>query len=449
MWKYLTVNFLWFAILFLVHFVGSSKDKKIVFVAMMALAVYLAAKSTMDPFVWFYYVLFSILVFYGSGQFKNWVFIKSIALEEDIQISNRAFEEEKKMLNEKTWDAEILDRKANEIIGLYEKVKEMSKSLDRFENFLIFGESLAENFQFRSLKIIFVSEQGFGLGYPEEVYELTYADFHGFFDRGILMKNRNKLQSTLFPLDMKILTHVLKTGKPIFDEDPKEIFYGENVGRQPGFVAYPMFVDRKIFSILVIFGLSMKESKLPQILVERFISEMERIKLYERVEMLAITDGLTGVYVRRHLMERLEGEIDRCRRFNFKLSFLMIDIDHFKNFNDSYGHLVGDVVLKQVAESIRASVREVDLVGRYGGEEFGVLLVETDPSMAFQIAERIRRSIEEKNFKAYDEKLTVTVSVGCSNLSAEINDAHLLVESADSVLYQAKRQGRNRVVSMI
>ena len=225
----------------------------------------------------------------------------------------------------------------------------------------------------------------------------------------------------------------------------KEIFAGQSM-QTMAVVAYPMFVEKKIFGIVLVTGLQFQKTKLLNILLGRFVSEMERIRLYDRVQTLAITDGLTGVYVRRHLLERLEGELDRSKRFGFKLSFLMIDIDYFKNFNDSYGHLVGDVVLKQVAETIRSSVREVDLVGRYGGEEFGVLLIETDESLAFMVAERVRRSIEERAFKAYDEKLKVTVSIGCSTYSYyEISDASMLIESADSALYQAKRLGRNKV----
>jgi diguanylate cyclase (GGDEF)-like protein len=181
------------------------------------------------------------------------------------------------------------------------------------------------------------------------------------------------------------------------------------------------------------------------ILTERFVWEAQRVKLYEKVETLAITDGLTGVFVRRHLLERLEGELDRSRRFGFKFSFLMIDIDRFKDFNDHYGHLVGDVVLKQVAETIRKNVREIDLVGRYGGEEFAVLLIETDEPGALFVAERIRKAMEEKVFEAYDERLSVTISAGCSSYSPALNTSALIVDAADSALYRAKRQGRNRV----
>jgi diguanylate cyclase (GGDEF)-like protein len=125
----------------------------------------------------------------------------------------------------------------------------------------------------------------------------------------------------------------------------------------------------------------------------------------------------------------------------------MIDIDHFKNINDQYGHLVGDVILKQVAQIIKKNVRELDLVGRYGGEEFGVLLIETDDSGALYVAERIRAAVAEKEFKAYDESLRVTLSIGCSTLSDKARDVASLIETADAALYKAKHEGRNKVMS--
>ncbi len=445
MWKYLILNALWFSILFLVHFVGSTKDRRIVFISIFALAAYLAARTPIDPFAWMYYVLFSFLVFYGAGQFREWAFAGATILEDEIDMASREYGHARHLLSEKSLEAEILEKRAAEISGLYDKVKEMSRSLDAIEVFLIFGEALAEYFEFQTMKLVSFDEESLGMIPTDEVYELSSKDFLGLFDRKYLLKNREKARGTLFPGDTKIFNHIFKTQRPVETEDLHDIFQAQLMQNQ-NLVAYPMSVHKKIFGIVMLAGLRSENKRLLRILIERFVSEMERVRLYERVETLAITDGLTGVYVRRHLLDRLTGELDRSRRFGFKLSFLMIDIDFFKRFNDSYGHLVGDAVLKQVAEAIKSSVREVDLVGRYGGEEFGVLLIETDENLAFLVAERIRRTIEEKAFKAYDEKLKVTVSIGCSTYSYyEVLDATMIVETADSALYQAKRQGRNRV----
>ncbi len=445
MWKYLVLNNLWFSILFLVHFVGSEKDRRLIFISIFALATYLAVKTPIDPFAWGYYVVFSALVFYGAHQFRQWVYARSVIVEDEIDLASRELGRSQHELTEKTLEAELLERRAAEITGLYDKVKEMSRSLDQFEVFLIFGEALAENFEFQTLKLVRFDEENLGMIRSEEVYELTSQDFQGIFDRKALLKNRERVRSTLFSGETKIFNHIFKTQKAMLGEDFRQIF-SNPLMQDKSIAAYPMLVNRKIFSILMLTGLKARNVRLLNILIERFVSEMERVKLYESVETLAITDGLTGVYVRRHLMDRLMGELDRSKRFGFKLSFLMIDIDYFKRFNDNYGHLVGDVVLKQVADSIKSSVREVDMVGRYGGEEFAVLLIETDENLAMMVAERIRRSIEERAFKAYDEKLKVTVSIGCSTYAYyDSTDAAMIIDAADSALYQAKRQGRNRV----
>jgi diguanylate cyclase (GGDEF)-like protein len=123
----------------------------------------------------------------------------------------------------------------------------------------------------------------------------------------------------------------------------------------------------------------------------------------------------------------------------------MIDIDGFKNCNDSFGHLVGDVVLRDVARLMRESVREIDLVARYGGEEFSVVLPETGRSEARIVAERVRKRIEENDFRAYDETLKMTISVGVSAYPDDSSDADGLIEAADEALYAAKAAGKNIV----
>ena len=147
-------------------------------------------------------------------------------------------------------------------------------------------------------------------------------------------------------------------------------------------------------------------------MVEQLALEAKKVSLYERVQTLAITDGLTNIYVRRHFLERLNEEVARSRRHHLKLSVLMIDIDHFKQCNDTYGHLVGDIILRDIVRIMKEQVRQIDLVGRYGGEEFVIALPDTNKASAGGIAERLRQSIEKHEFKAYDETITTTVSIG-------------------------------------
>jgi len=175
---------------------------------------------------------------------------------------------------------------------------------------------------------------------------------------------------------------------------------------------------------------------------------LRRVSLYRQIQESAIHDGLTGLLVRRHFRQRLEEEVDRALRRGTSLAFLMVDLDHFKEVNDTYGHLVGDVVLREVANLLRRSVREIDGVGRYGGEEFAVLLPEADRPFAIGVANRIRQMIGQTWFKAYDEEIQITVSVGVALCPEEARGVDALIEQADRAMYQAKDQGRNQTVTL-
>lgn len=174
----------------------------------------------------------------------------------------------------------------------------------------------------------------------------------------------------------------------------------------------------------------------------------------EKLRLLGLTDPLTGVHNRRFFMQRLEDEINLSRRKKFPISCLFIDIDHFKSFNDVYGHAVGDDVLKHVAAILKQQMRTSDTLCRYGGEEFAILLSATEQEMAIEIAERIRRSIAQTQLsvESEEEPVHVTVSVGCATL-LEINSSEeqrigdQLLQAADQALYVSKENGRNQVTA--
>lgn len=211
-------------------------------------------------------------------------------------------------------------------------------------------------------------------------------------------------------------------------------------------VAFPFVLGGALQGFLAVRRLAPEEVERCGILISQFALAVRRIRLYERVQELAIRDGLTGLFVRRHFVSRLQEEVARAARHDLPLAFLMVDIDHFKQINDTHGHLVGDAVLRELAAVLRAQVRDVDLLGRYGGEEFGVGLLETEAAEAQAAAERIRHAVEDAVFRAYDERLAVTVSIGIATFPAEAADAAELIERADAAMYQAKTAGRNRVI---
>ena len=167
----------------------------------------------------------------------------------------------------------------------------------------------------------------------------------------------------------------------------------------------------------------------------------------QQIETMAITDELTGIFNRRHLLVRFNQEFERAQRLKKDLGCLMIDIDHFKDINDSYGHLVGDRILKEAACLIMSSIRTYDIAGRYGGEEFFVVLPDTNIENILNLAERIRRNIAETLHTRANItiKAPVTVSIGVSSADAEDSSANDLLLRADNSLYKAKKEGRNKV----
>jgi len=171
------------------------------------------------------------------------------------------------------------------------------------------------------------------------------------------------------------------------------------------------------------------------------VKDLENARLYR----LSITDSLTKAFNRQYLYQRLPEEVERCRRYKDPLSVALFDIDHFKRFNDSYGHPAGDFVLKEVVRLAQGQIRDVDALVRYGGEEFLVLLPNTPLEGARVIAERFRKAVEAAEFPWSDRRLKVTISVGIATLAEDVPNDEALLKKADDALYRAKTAGRNRV----
>lgn len=168
-------------------------------------------------------------------------------------------------------------------------------------------------------------------------------------------------------------------------------------------------------------------------------------QLHGEVQRLALTDTLTNVYNRRGFMDLSKREIERARRFGRPLSAIMVDIDHFKEINDTYGHAEGDRVLRLVAERLSSHVREIDILGRYGGDEFTILLPETDLFVATNVAERLRRSVTEVPISIKNETILVSLSIGVARANPETADLTTLLDNADAAMYAAKGAGGNRI----
>jgi len=167
----------------------------------------------------------------------------------------------------------------------------------------------------------------------------------------------------------------------------------------------------------------------------------------KKAEQRANIDGVTELYNHRYFQERLSAEIDRANRYNRTLTVMMLDLDHFKAFNDAWGHQEGDKLLKWFAQVCMTCVRNIDVLARYGGEEFVVILPETGTTEAMVVAERIREITESQSVVVFGENHGVTVSVGVATFPEHAQSRHALILSADAALYSAKHKGRNRCVA--
>jgi diguanylate cyclase (GGDEF)-like protein len=171
---------------------------------------------------------------------------------------------------------------------------------------------------------------------------------------------------------------------------------------------------------------------------------LEKISLFNEIKTLSIHDGLTGIYNHAFIVEALKDEVERSKRYGSLLSVVLFDIDDFKKVNDTYGHLAGDAVLQKLAELFKGSLRAIDIVGRYGGEEFLAMLPETDGINGYIVAERFRERIEKETFAYGEETIKITISGGVAQYTSGM-DVNKLIKVADDNLYAAKREGKNRI----
>lgn len=210
-------------------------------------------------------------------------------------------------------------------------------------------------------------------------------------------------------------------------------------------LVFPLKIERHTVGYVVGIGVEPQDRERFYILVHQFMLGMKRAYLYQRIQELAITDTMTKTFNRRYLLSRFHEEFERARAHDHPLALVMVDVDNFKEYNDRYGHLVGDAVLAEVGRVIKEGLRQIDLVGRYGGEEFAILLTETDREGARLAAERIRLALSQRVVRAYDEELTATMSMGIAVALKDASTPAELIERADKALYRAKQSGKNRV----
>lgn len=206
----------------------------------------------------------------------------------------------------------------------------------------------------------------------------------------------------------------------------------------------PMCLHRSIKNAVQRKQLEREFSRTVDLLRQR---NQELEMLNQQLWKLSHTDELTGYFNRRHIVSRMEEEISRGLRYEMSLSIVLADIDHFKRINDTFGHLAGDRALQTIADLFRSKLRESDLIGRFGGEEFLLILPHTDLGGAEAFCHRLRDHVEKHPLQLGDQSITMTASFGVSTLSPDMDTSHKLLRIADRNLYRAKYLGRNRVVA--
>jgi len=356
---------------------------------------------------------------------KKVFFLRILRRAQEVSDKRRELESIQKKYESRQQSLDHLERQVSSLLNLFEIARELSESAD--------FESLAENLS-KSLSRELIFEQ-VSLWIPLRIKEGEPVRFR--------------------VLDIRPSEVVSKDAESLNPDLVAKLEAKRQMVRDEQVWFFPAFDQNHLYAVFSIAGAEEKDLAKIEVLSSFLALLVKKISLYETIRELSIVDDLTGVFVRRHFMERLKEEIKRSQRFKTPLSLLMLDIDHFKRYNDDFGHLVGDATLKRVSEMLKMNVRRVDLVGRYGGEEFIVVMPETRQKDALEVAERIRSSIARNLFKIYHVETKVTVSQGIAtydpqNSQLSPDDAvavvDRLIQASDKCLYQAKEDGRNRVM---
>jgi len=255
-------------------------------------------------------------------------------------------------------------------------------------------------------------------------------------------------------LGARVSRNVLNGGEAVVVEDINKIGLraapDDWLYKSDSFISYPIAIGERKIGVLNLTDradgevYSDYDVELLDVIMPQLAVLIDRASLKRKAgefEQLSVTDTLTGLLNRRYLEERLTEEFKRSNRHGFSMSFMMIDVDEFKSYNDSFGHTAGDKALQIVGVCLKENLRGADVAARYGGEEFSILLPQTNSEEAYTIAERIRERIENTNFT----NRQVTVSIGIASCSSSLNSSKDLILAADKALYKAKRRGKNNV----
>jgi diguanylate cyclase (GGDEF)-like protein len=398
------------------------------------LLIYIYRRNIMEPM---YHVTHALQKM-SEGEFKKLPVVE----DTEIGILTEKFNEMGQALKDKIQEYEKAIVKEQKVIRELNILNELNSTLifklnvhEVLEAIILFSEPLVKS----DIRAMIV------------VDELTHQITHFF-------TSFTKYKHEIVNLAHKIIQELLHSNVPIrfnkFSEDLRSKNFIEDQHIQINNVlAVPILIDEKIRGALFFlnktgggeFEIDEEDSALA-VSIQASVA-IKKALYHEETLHLAKTDGLTGLNNHRTFHEILDFEIKRAKRFNRDLSLLLIDVDKFKKFNDTYGHQAGDQVLKVLATIIRNNLRSIDSAARYGGEEFTIILPETVSDGAVITADRIKDDIHKQTLDFTDNKASLSVSIGVATFLKDAVDKENLIKAADNALYMAKRKGRNLVIT--
>ena len=379
---------------------------------------------------------------YFSKEFKQDVLLKTV---EDLIQKRQKTAPVRSLIRENTLiDAveiiskvnDLLDKKLFEATVLNEMSSLIEKGVEDFKGTVdIVMGTLAKILGFNLAVITIIEEHDIGcfykINYP--VSEQYLKQVQAYTNNYIKANN---------------LSHALAT--TVFDADKiKQAGVAEE--QKIAFFDVPIRLINKLGGLIILArnaseGIDSKEEDFFRTVVKQAYTTIQNSWLYNKVKRLAITDSLTGIYNHGFLYECLSKEYARAERYKVPLSFLMLDVDYFKRINDTYGHPRGDALLCKLSQIFKNNIRVCDTLGRYGGEEFSIILPESKLEDSVNLAERIRKEVEQYNFGDVNKVIKCTISIGVSSYPGPgIKSLEDLINRADKSLYNAKAEGRNRV----
>ena len=291
---------------------------------------------------------------------------------------------------------------------------------------------------------------------PAEAFAITLITPNNTQAEAVYLVDKDgRVPAQLFPKEQGLTGKVLEAGKTLYipDVSLEADFPGMHFGAPEhtcSVLALPLRAGDRFIGMLSAQSYqpdayTPEDGYLLEMLAATAAVALENTRLLKEIQWLAITDPLTGLYNRRGLFEVGEREVDRYRRFRRPFCVFLLDIDMFKLVNDSYGHYIGDQVLLKMTESLQSQSRDIDILGRYGGEELVMILPETGLEQAIQVAERARIFVQDHPFSTDRGEISVTISIGVAEMDPSTHDLATLIDRADKAMYAAKQAGRNRV----